>query len=84
VNRMVPRPRVTMRRATSRPLRKPLKQAISQILWYLRAIRYAATDQRCLEQYLICFFPRLRQTVRPAPRCQDVKRSGNRFASTAV
>jgi hypothetical protein len=33
-----PRPaRVTMRLATSRPFRKPLKQAISQILKYLRA-----------------------------------------------
>jgi hypothetical protein len=30
--------RVTMRRATSRPFRKPPKQAISQILKYLRAV----------------------------------------------
>jgi hypothetical protein len=35
---MVPRPRVTMRRATSRPFRKPPKQAISQTLKYLRAL----------------------------------------------
>ena len=38
VNRMVPRPRATCRLATSRAFRKPEKQAISQILKYLRAV----------------------------------------------
>jgi len=38
VKRMVPRLRTTMRRATSRPARKPERQAISQILKYLGAV----------------------------------------------
>jgi hypothetical protein len=41
---MVPRPRVTMRLATSRPFRKPPKQAISQILKY-----FAGDSSRMLQ-----------------------------------
>src|SRR5207253_7702605 len=36
VNRIVPRPRATILRATSRSFKKPEKHAISQILKYLR------------------------------------------------
>ena len=38
VNKIVPRPRSTWRLATSRAFKKPLKQAISQILKYFRAV----------------------------------------------
>ena len=35
---IVPRPRGSMTLATSRPIRKPPKQAISQTFWYTRAV----------------------------------------------